>query len=70
MKELAVFYYMTISKPKLSDLKSLISKINSVKLPKYPVSGDDLLKKGMKSGKRIGLAIKAVEKKWVDNNFI
>ncbi len=69
MKELAVFYYMTISKPKLSDLKSLISKINSVKLPKYPVSGDDLLKKGMKSGKRIGLAIKAVEKKWVDNNF-
>ena len=69
MQELAVFYYMTLKKLKLKELKHLISKIGSIKLAEYPISGETLLKKGLKSGNRVGQAINEIEKKWLQNNF-
>ena len=69
MKELSVFYFMTLKRLKLKELKNLISRIDSTKLAEYPISGEKLLKNGLKSGKRVGLAINEIEKTWLQNNF-
>ena len=69
MKELSVFYFMTLKRLKLKELKNLISRIDSTKLAEYPISGEKLLKNGLKSGKRVGQAINEIEKTWLQNNF-
>ena len=63
MKELSVFYFMTLKRLKLKELKNLISRIDSTKLAEYPISGEKLLKNGLKSGKRVGQAINEIERK-------
>ncbi len=47
----------------------MLSKINNMSIPKFPVTGNYLLNKGIKNGKKIGLLLNQIEKKWVDNNF-
>jgi len=51
------------------ELASMLSKINNMSIPKFPVTGNYLLNKGIKNGKKIGLLLNQIEKKWVDNNF-
>ena len=48
---------------------SMFSKIDDMYIPKFPITGKYLLEKGIKSGKKMGMAIKEIEKKWIDNNF-
>ena len=69
MKELSVFFFMKLKILKLKELKNLISRIDSTKLAEYPISGEKLLKNGLKSGKRVGQAINEIEKTWLQNNF-
>ena len=38
-------------------------------MPKFPVTGNDLLKRGLQSGKEVGEVLKKIEKKWIENNF-
>ena len=35
-----------------------------------PITGNDLFKYGFKSGKKMGQALKKIEKKWIENNFV
>ena len=47
----------------------MFSKIDNISVPKFPITGNYLLDKGIKSGKRMGQAIKEIQKKWIEDNF-
>ena len=54
------------------DYNSLIKKMNETdafQVPKFPLNGEFLIKQGVKDGKQIGLALKKLEDKWIENNF-
>ena len=42
--------------------QEVFSKINNVSIPKFPVNGNDLIKYGVKSGKKFGKILKLIEK--------
>jgi len=46
----------------------LISRATNAVIPKFPLSGDDMLKIGY-SGKAMGVAIKLLEKAWLESDF-
>ena len=39
-------------------------------IPKFPISGDYLKKRGYKTGKILGKKLKSLEEKWIENNFV
>ena len=47
----------------------MLDIINSINIPKFPITGKLLLDKGFKSGKKMGDVLKEIEKYWVENNF-
>ena len=46
-----------------------LSKIEKILIPKFPITGEYLLDKGIKSGKKMGEAIQEIKDKWLENNF-
>ena len=67
----SLFFIYSIAKKNFNpkDLTSMFSRIDNMSIPKFPITGNYLLDRGVKSGKRMGQAIKKIEKKWIDNNF-
>ena len=55
--------------PKNDELIKNISKIENTSIPEFPITGEYLLDKGIKSGKKMGYAIKEIKNKWLENNF-
>ena len=43
--------------------------IKKFKVPKFPISGDFLIKKGFKQGKRLGKKLEFLKDSWIENNF-
>lgn len=43
--------------------------IKKFKVPKFPISGDFLIKKGFKQGKKIGKKLEFLKASWIKNNF-
>ena len=68
MKSLAKFIFIN-NKKKYLELNQILKKIENTNIPEFPITGKDLLKHGLKSGKKIGEAIKTIEKHWIENNF-
>ena len=54
---------------KSDELIKNISKIENISIPEFPITGEYLLDKGIKSGKKMGYAIKEIKNKWLENNF-
>ena len=52
-----------------SKTKEMLYKIDQVLIPKFPVTGNDLLKQGVQSGRKVGEILEKIEKKWIENNF-
>ena len=48
----------------------LLDYVNFLKVPKFPLSGDDLKKFGYESGEIMGKKLKLLEEEWIENNFI
>ena len=69
IKSLFFIYSLAKTNFKPKDLISMFSKIDGMSIPKFPITGKYLLEKGIKSGKKMGRAIREIEKKWIDNNF-
>ena len=69
IKSLFFLYSLAKTNFKPKDLISMFSKIDGMSIPKFPITGKYLLEKGIKSGKKMGRAIREIEKKWIDNNF-
>ena len=66
-----IFIINSVANKKKFSLQNneILSKINNVLVPKFPVTGNDLLKKGVQRGNKIGDTLKKIERKWIENNF-
>ena len=54
------------------NLKTLIKYrlfIKKFKVPRFPISGDFLIKKGFKQGKKLGKKLEFLENSWIKSNF-
>ena len=70
VKDLLFFSICLNNKIEISKIKKLIGFINNFKIPKFPISGDELKNKyGYESGELLGKKLKDLEKKWIENNF-
>jgi poly(A) polymerase len=49
--------------------KKHVETIDFFNIPEFPLSGQDLLAKGIKQGPELGKKLKQLEKEWVDNGF-
>tara|TARA_B100002051_G_C16611957_1_gene573573 strand:- start:784 stop:1008 length:225 start_codon:yes stop_codon:yes gene_type:complete len=52
-----------------SKITDMFSKIDSISIPRFPITGNDLLSRGVKGGRKVGELMKKMEKKWIENNF-
>ena len=43
--------------------------LKKIKIPRFSYDGKYLLKKGFKEGRKLGIILERLEKKWVDNDF-
>ena len=51
------------------ELEIQISEINKIKVPKFPIDGNFIMKKGISEGKKIGSVLKNLEQEWLNNNY-
>lgn len=70
VKDLLLFSMGLNSKIKKVDIIQLIQFIDTYKVPKFPISGEDLKKYGYETGEILGKKLKTLEIKWIENNFI
>ncbi len=57
------------SKVKINDFTKNLHKILKIKIPIFPIDGENLKKKGMQEGQTLGIVLKTLEKEWINNNF-
>ena len=50
-------------------IKETLLVINGTFTPKFPVTGNHLIKLGVQKGIKVGDILKEIEKKWIQNNF-
>ena len=63
------FIYCTEKKISVNLLKKILSDIEKIEIPNFPFNGKYILDQGMENGKKIGFALKEMEKEWIKNNF-
>ena len=68
-KNILLFGKCESNKTKHINLEKILDYINFCKIPKFPISGDDLKKLGYVSGRDLGKKLKFLEEKWIENNF-
>jgi len=69
MKKLIVFIYCAEKTFSVAILKKILCEIDKTKIPDFPFSGKHIIDQGIDDGKKIGFALKEIEKEWVNNNF-
>ena len=57
------------SKLKLNDFNKNLKKISKLKVPKFQIDGQYLMKNGMQEGQSIGKVLKIIETEWIKNSF-
>ena len=50
-------------------LRKMFQEIDKMKIPNFPINGKYVISQGLNDGKKIGFALKKLEKKWLENNF-
>ena len=48
---------------------AIVEHLTTVEVPQFPISGGDLLQRGMKPGPRIGAELDRLEQKWIKSGF-
>tara|TARA_B100000686_G_C16671257_1_gene906593 strand:+ start:53 stop:1297 length:1245 start_codon:yes stop_codon:yes gene_type:complete len=69
IKKIFLIYNIVDKKTLGSKIEEILSTISRTSIPEFPVTGSDLLKQGVKSGRNVGKILKKIEKKWIENNF-
>ena len=69
IKKLLGFIYCAESKVSTNLLNNIINEINKIEIPNFPFNGQYLIDQGLVDGKKIGFALKELEKEWVQNDF-
>ena len=70
VKDLLLFSLGINNKLKTLEFEQLIEYLDICKLPKFPISGEDLKKYGYKTGKELGKKLESLEEQWIKNNFV
>ena len=63
--------FIYCAEPKFSAklLGKIVEEINKMDIPSFPFNGQYLINQGVLDGKKIGYALKELEKEWVLKNF-
>ena len=69
IKKLLEFIYCAEPNFSVKLLNNTIEEINKTDIPNFPFNGQYLIDKGLLDGKKIGHALKELEKEWVQKNF-
>jgi poly(A) polymerase len=69
IKKLLGFIYCAELKFSIKLLNNIIKEINNINIPKFPFDGKYLIDQGLLDGKKIGRALKELEKEWIQKNF-
>jgi len=69
IKKLLGFIYCAESKISTNLLNNIVNEINKIEIPNFPFNGQYLIDQGLVDGKKIGFALKELEKEWVQNDF-
>ena len=69
IKDFALFVFFENKKWSYQELKNLKTNIEKISIPKFPYNGKYLMKKGLVEGKKIGLALKELEERWVKSDY-
>tara|TARA_A100001015_G_scaffold273004_1_gene328034 strand:+ start:833 stop:2134 length:1302 start_codon:yes stop_codon:yes gene_type:complete len=69
IKSLFLLNSITKKNFKLKDFEENFLKIDQTSVPMFPITGEYLLERGIKSGRKMGQAISEIKNKWVENNF-
>ena len=48
---------------------AVLQHLGTIEVPKFPLSGSDLIARGMKPGPRIGAELDRLEKRWIQSGF-
>ena len=70
VRDLLLFSALINNKINDSNIIKLLDYVNFLKVPKFPLSGDDLKKFGYESGEIMGKKLKLLDEEWIENNFI
>ncbi len=68
--DLLLFSACEFGKDKKININELINYVNTIEVPKFPISGNYLKKYGYKTGEELGKKLKFLEDKWISNNFV
>jgi len=68
-KKLINFIYCSEKKFSFVLLRKIFNDIDNMEIPNFPYNGKYIMNKGLEDGKKIGFALKELEKKWIENNF-
>jgi len=69
IKKLIGFLYCVEKNFSIISLKKVIIEIDKIEIPKFPYTGQFIINKGLEDGKKIGFALKVLEKEWLGSNF-
>ena len=69
IKKILEFVYCAELNFSIKLFKNTIKEINEINIPNFPFYGKYLIKQGLLDGKKIGLALKELEKEWVLKDF-
>ena len=67
--KLIEFIYCAEKKISINILKKIRSDIDKIEIPNFPFNGKYVMDRGIEDGKKIGFALKEMEKEWIENNF-
>ena len=67
-----ILFSIVINHNKIKNIKiiELINYVNICKMPKFPISGEDLKEYGFEAGTILGKKLKLLEEKWINDNFV
>ena len=69
VKQIFLIHNVVNKKTLSPKTKETLSKISHTFIPKFPITGNDLIKQGVERGRKVGQLLKKIEKKWIENNF-
>jgi len=67
--ELLCFIYCADTKFSTKLLNNIFEEINQMNIPDFPFNGQYLIEQGLVDGRKIGYALKELEKEWVQKDF-
>ena len=69
LKKIIILDFFVQKKSSIEECLSRIQNLKNMSLPKFPIDGKYLVKKGMAEGENIGKALKELELIWKKNDF-